>query len=166
MRTLAPIFNTDRMVQEYTEQTYLPCNALTTRLTTPTLEKGLEYAAWRARLNEAWGNVKVEKVETSETILQVGADLEVTAQVQLGNLKPEDVMVQLYYGELTPRGEIGGSGTATNMQLVSANGSAGSYNFKADVHYMTSGERGLSVRILPHHESLPTPFQPGIIRWA
>ena len=166
IRTLAPVFNTDRMVQEYTEQTYIPCNELTTRLTTPTLAKGLEYAAWRARLNEAWGGVKVEKVETSETTLKVGADLNVTAQVQLGNLKPEDVLVQLYYGELTPRGEIGGSGTAMNMQLVGANGSEGSYDFKADIHYPTSGERGLSVRILPHHESLPSPFQPGIIRWA
>lgn len=166
MRTLSAFFNTDRMVQEYTEQTYIPCEELTNRLTTPTLEKGLSYAAWRARLNEAWGSVRVEKVETSDTTLTVGADLEVTAQVQLGSLKPEDVLVQLYYGKLTPRGEIDTDGTSMNMSLVGANGGEGSYTFKADLEYATSGDRGMSVRILPHHESLPTPFQPGIIRWA
>ncbi|MEP7291720.1 MAG: alpha-glucan family phosphorylase [Chloroflexota bacterium] len=166
MRALAPFFNTNRMVQEYTEQTYMPCNELATRLTTPTLDKGLEYAAWRGRLNDAWGKVRVDKVEASETTLKVGNDLEVTAQVQLGPLKPEDVQVQLYYGQLNPRGEIGDNATAVTMQLVRANGSEGGYTFNAQVHYMTSGERGLSVRILPNHESLPTPFQPGMIRWA
>ena len=52
------------------------------------------------------------------------------------------------------------------MQLVGANGDGGSYTFHAQLNYDTSGERGISVRVLPHHESLPTPFQPGIIRWA
>jgi hypothetical protein len=32
--------------------------------------------------------------------------------------------------------------------------------------YYTSGERGISVRVVPHHELLPSPFQPGLIAWA
>lgn len=166
MRKLAPFFTTARMVQEYTDEAYIPFYKLEASLTTPTLERGLEYAAWRARLDHAWAQVKVEKVDVSENLLKVGADLLVTASVQLGPLQPTDVQVQLYYGQLTPRGEIGSPATALNMELVGANGSSGSYTFKANVHYDTSGERGLSVRILPNNESLPTPFQPGMIRWA
>ncbi len=166
IRTLAPVFNTDRMVQEYTEQTYIPCNTLATRLTTPTLEKGLEYAAWRGKLAEAWRSVAIQDVDVApQETVKVGADLQVTAVVQLGQLKPSDVQVQLYFGQLTPRGEIN-IGSAVMMELVGANGSDGSYTFQTHIRYDTSGERGLSVRILPHHESLPTPFQPGIIRWA
>ena len=165
IRTLAPVFNTDRMVQEYTEQTYVPCNELSTRLTIPTLQKGLEYAAWRGKLNEAWRSVAVQKVEVPQETLKVGNDMEVKAIVYLGQLKPDDVQVQLYYGPLTTRGDIN-SGSAVNMELIGTNGADGSYIFHAQVNYDTSGERGISVRVLPHHESLPTPFQPGIIRWA
>jgi len=165
IRTLAPVFNTDRMVQEYTEQTYMPCDELQTRLTTPTLEKGLQYAAWRGKLNEAWNSVAVQKVEVPQETLKVGADMDVKAIVRLGQLKPDDVTVQLYFGQLTTRGDIG-SGSAVNMELIGPNGAEGTYTFHANINYDTSGERGISVRVLPHHESLPTPFQPGIIRWA
>ena len=165
IRTLAPVFNTDRMVQEYTNQTYLPCLDLTTRLTTPTLEKGLQFAAWRANLAGAWNNVSVQKVIVPQETLKVGKDMDVKAIVRLGQLKPNDVHVQLYYGPLSTRGDIN-SGSVVNMELIGPDGTEGSYIFHAQVTYDTSGERGISVRVLPHHESLPTEFQPGIIRWA
>jgi starch phosphorylase len=166
IRTLAPAFNTDRMVQEYTEQMYIPCHKLVTGLTMPTLDSGLQYAAWRAKLNEAWRSISIQRVDIPQETLKVGDNMEVKAIVQLGQLKPDDVQVQLYYGLLTQRGEIGIGGSAVNMQLVGANGSDGSYTFRANINYDTSGERGISVRVLPHHPSLPTAFLPGMIRWA
>ncbi|MFN8449429.1 MAG: alpha-glucan family phosphorylase [Anaerolineae bacterium] len=165
IRALAPRFSTDRMVQEYTTQTYIPCLDLTTGLTTPTLENGLKYAAWRGKLNEVWRNVYVEKVVIPQDTLKVGTNLDVKATIHLGQLTPDDVQVQLYYGPLTPRGEING-GSAVNMQLHGKDGDDGKYTFQAKINYDTSGERGISVRVLPHHKSLPTPFVPGIIRWA
>jgi hypothetical protein len=30
----------------------------------------------------------------------------------------------------------------------------------------TSGEHGLTVRVVPHHPDLVTPFIPGLITWA
>ena len=166
MRELAPFFNTDRMVQQYTDEMYIPCFKLASKLTTPTLEKGLEFAAWRSKINEAWRNVNVNKVEVSDETLKVGSNLEVKAIVQLGPLKPEDVQVQLYYGQLNTRGDISSGGAAVNMQLVGANGGDGSYLFKTEITYDTSGERGISVRVLPNNPSLPSPFVPGMIRWA
>jgi starch phosphorylase len=165
IRKLAPLFNTDRMVQEYAEQTYIPCDTLVTGLTVPTLDKGLQYAAWRGKLAEAWQGVSVQDVQVSESTLNVGANLKVKAVVRLGQLTPSDVHVQLYYGPLTPRGDIH-DGSAVAMELVGENGSEGSYTFETHVSYDTSGERGLSVRVLPYHPSLPTSFLPGIIRWA
>ena len=44
--------------------------------------------------------------------------------------------------------------------------SNGAYTFKTSIVYHTSGERGLSGRVLPHNEDLPTPIQPGLIVWA
>jgi starch phosphorylase len=73
--------------------------------------------------------------------------------------------VQLYSGQLNTRGDIGLVGEAMDMQPDGDNGK-GEYRFKARVTYNTSGERGLSVRVLPHHEYLRTPFLRGLITWA
>ncbi len=166
MRELAPFFCTDRMVQEYTDLMYVPCYRLASSLTTPTPEKGLAYAAWRSKIGEAWRNVSVQKVEVPESQLKVGADLTVKATVHLGQLTPNDVQVQLFYGQLTTRGDIGAGGEAITMALVGTGGDDGSFQFETQIRYDTSGERGLSVRVLPKNDSLPTPFQPGMIRWA
>ncbi|MCA9905747.1 MAG: alpha-glucan phosphorylase, partial [Anaerolineae bacterium] len=93
----------------------------------------------------------------------VGGKVEVTAAIQLGSLKPEDVSVQVYYGTLTPRGEIE-QGLVADMQPINGNGE-NSYTFAAQIEYESSGERGISVRVLPKHPYLPTPFLSGIIRW-
>ena len=164
IRKLGPFFTTHRMVQQYTDLYHMPNFKRTLPLTTPDLKKGLEYAAWRSTLEQNWGQVQVRNVQVAKREVQVGNALEVTAAVQLGAIKPSDVRVQVYYGRLNPRGEIDG-GEVVEMKPVNG-GSDGSYTYAAQFPFTTSGDRGISVRVLPHHDSLPTPFQPGIIRWA
>jgi len=166
LKTLAPYFNTHRMVQEYTDQMYMPCYDRARSLTGENIEDGLEFAAWRNRLYEAWKGVYVRDVRASEKTLRVGTELGVTALVTLGQLKPEDVQVELYYGQLGPRGDISNDGQAVLMELTSPEPVDGAYTFSTRVSYSNSGQRGLSVRVLPRHESLPSPFQLRIVRWA
>ena len=73
--------------------------------------------------------------------------------------------VQLYYGPLTTRGDIGTVGEAIDMHPGDMNGK-GEYTFTTSLAYNTSGERGLSVRVLPYHRYLHTSFLPGLITWA
>lgn len=160
---LGPVFTTHRMVQEYTEQFYMPNFERVLSLTTPDMKKGLDYASWRANLDKAWGQVRVRDVQVDRRQVKVGGKVEVTAAIQLGSLKPEDVSVQVYYGTLTPRGEIE-QGLVADMKPINGNGE-NSYTFAAQIEYESSGERGISVRVLPKHPYLPTPFLSGIIRW-
>jgi starch phosphorylase len=161
---LGPFFTTHRMVQQYADLYYMPNYKRAQALTTPDLKKGLEYAAWRSTLEQNWGQVQVRNVLVAQREVKVGKDLEVTAAVHLGVIKPADVRVQVFYGRLNTRGEIE-SGEAVEMKPV--NGSSdGAYTYSAQVPFTSSGDRGISVRVLPHHDSLPTPFVPGIIRWA
>jgi starch phosphorylase len=163
IRKLGPFFTTHRMVQQYTDMYYMPNFARMVDLTTPDLKKGLEYAAWRMQLEQLWSQVQVRQVQLANAEVQVGKKVEVTATVHLGQLKPEDVRVQVYYGVLNTRGEID-AGEAADMKPM--NGGDGVYTFATQLAYSNSGERGISVRVLPHHPSLPTSFQSGIIRWA
>jgi starch phosphorylase len=165
MRTLGPMFTTHRMVQEYTRQLYMPNFERITAMTQPNLDSGLAFAAWRNHLEQLWKQVKITDVHVSETEIAVGAKIEVQAAVQLGQLTPEDVRVQLYGGQLDTFGNIGRNGEVIDMEPVGSN-SDGHYEFAARLTYNTSGDRGLSVRVLPHHPFLPTSFLPGLITWA
>jgi starch phosphorylase len=87
----------------------------------------------------------------------------VRAHVALGQLQPGDVSVQVYYGSLNTSGEII-NGTALDMKHATT--SKGEHIYTAKLRYTDSGQRGISVRVVPKHEYLPTPFLPNLITWA
>jgi starch phosphorylase len=166
MRMLAPLFNTRRMVQQYAEQYYMPNFKTVQKMTEKNLEEGLEFAAWRTKLQNAWPQVRIRNVEIPQKQIKVGAEIDVTASVELGQLTPRDVRVQLYYGKLSTDGYISEEAEAVDMTAAKGVDSNGVCRFTTKVIYDTSGERGLSVRVLPYHPYLHTSFLPGLIIWA
>jgi starch phosphorylase len=165
IEVLAPVFNTHRMVQEYTERLYMPVYQREVEMTSGDLEKALAYSAWRTNLERVWKDVQIRQVRISESHILVGKEFEVEAVVHLGQLEPHDVRVQVYYGQLNTHHDTIISGEAVDMETVHANGD-GTYKFTTCIVYNTSGERGLSVRVLPKHPYLPSMIQPGLIAWA
>lgn len=164
IRKLAPFFNTHRMVSEYTERYYMPAHQRYLRLAAPDITRGKNLANWKKKVYAQWGNVQVLEVKTESAELKVGSEQEVTAKVRLGALTPDDVIVQAYYGDLDTHGMLI-NGSAVAMQ-PNGGGSGGVYTFSTKVAYRTTGNHGVSVRVLPNHEDLPTPFMRGLIRWA
>ncbi len=166
IRTLAPFFNTHRMVEEYTNDYYIPAYKRAMELTANNMKKALAYSKWARRVKDEWNSVRIKSVTPSTHQVEVGVEFLVEAVIQLGQLTPDDVRVQLYSGPLTTLREIGGEGgEATDMSRVEAKGD-GRYKFSARYIYHSSGERGLSVRVLPRHELLSNQFQLRLITWA
>ncbi len=160
---LAPFFNTRRMVMEYARKYYLPEFARAHDMTHPNLSKGLAFAAWRSGIEQAWKLIRVQKVDMPTGEIKVGEEIEVRATVALGQLKPADVSVQLYYGPLDTGGEIV-DGIAIDM--THAGSHKGEHVYTATLRYEDSGQRGVSVRVVPRHEYLPKPILPNLITWA
>src|SRR5207237_2238418 len=80
MATCCPVFNTNRMVQEYVEKCYAPSAGRFARLAGEDLRRAAELSQWRRRLQRDWNQVRVEAVEAqgSDT-MTVGAELHVQA---------------------------------------------------------------------------------------
>jgi len=165
MRKLGAAFNTNRMVGDYLQRFYLRSCEGFERLTAEDARRVRDLAAWRARLLEGWGEVRIESVESNaDDKLAVGSKLAVTARVRLGRLTPDDVRVELYHGALgSQNGIVGGSGTS---MAVSGRAADGVYIYSGDVTCTQSGRRAFGVRVLPNHPDLVHPFFPGLIRWA
>src|SRR5205823_5623413 len=83
--TLAPVFNTNRMVQEYMDSCYWPANARFSRLAADGLRKAAELAKWRQGLMRGWPQIKVQSVEScGGDSVHVGSEVKVKAKVALG----------------------------------------------------------------------------------
>ena len=164
--TLVPVFNTNRMVEEYLTRCYLPAHAREAKLTAAQLEPAKQLAEWRRRMGGAWNEIRIESVEapTGQT-LWVGKDFPVKVKVALGAIKPEEVDVQLYYGHVDNRGEIDKPMTASLAPTGSADANR-SVLFTGTVPCEASGHFGFSVRVLPKHANLPHALEPGLVTWG
>jgi starch phosphorylase len=163
--TLSPVFNTNRMVQEYTEKSYAPCAQRCQHLSEKNLQPARDLAQWRQQVRNGWTGVRIESVQAKGADnLQVGGQMQVTARVNLGNLKPQDVDVQLFHGVVDNMGQIP-QPTAISM---SHNGDqvGTSWTFHGTIPCRTSGQHGFAVRILPRHPDLSNPFETGLLTWG
>jgi len=164
MQRLSPSFNTHRMLREYTEKYYVPAHDRFLRLTEGDLTNGRDYLHWWQRINSNWNRVAIKRVEVPDDELKVSEDVTVRAWVDLGNLTPGDVSVQLYTGRLDTQGFIQ-NGQSVEMEVVDRR-EDGTYEYAVTTRYTESGARGISVRVVPHHEYLNGVFQTGMVHWA
>jgi starch phosphorylase len=166
MSTCCPIFNTSRMVQEYTDKCYWPASKRFEHLSAENLKRAAALAQWRRNLQRGWGAVRVDGVEAAGADpMHVGSELKVQARVQLGGLSPEDVEVQLFHGLVDSFGEIPQPRSVTMSHNGAPSGS-GSWIFSGTIPCRTSGQHGYAVRVLPKHKDLSNLFEPGLVCWG
>ncbi|HEX3047975.1 MAG TPA: alpha-glucan family phosphorylase, partial [Bacillota bacterium] len=108
LQAYAPVFNTHRMVEEYSQKYYLPAAASFERLQSDGQEQLKELMAWKRRVQANWNQVKILKTDDDSqgNKLAVGEELLLQASVNLGNLEPSDVRVEAYYGFIDNEGVI------------------------------------------------------------
>ncbi len=168
MAQLAPVFNTNRMVREYAESFYAPAAKRWGELAADGMAKAKDLAAWRRRIREQFNNVRVESVTDSmgsdTSPAHIGTNIHVDAVLDLGQLQPNDVLLELYVGPIDDDGQLS-KGQAIPMELV---GPAGEKKFKyaVDLPCSQSGMTGYTVRVMPRHEKIVNPRDLGMIRWA
>jgi starch phosphorylase len=164
--TIVPVFNTNRMVQQYVEICYWPSAERYLRLTADDQRRAAELAGWRRRLRQNWSQVRIEGVEAQGNMdsLRVGADLNVNARVNLGTLTPADVQVQLVHGVLDSFGQIARPQAAPMQTNGQPHGPT--WDYSGSIECSASGQYGFAVRVLPQNADLGNPFEPGLVTWG
>ena len=164
MRTVCPMFNTNRMVHDYHEKLYRPAADLSRRLSAEDYARARALAAWKARLRSQWESIRIVQASSERDTLEAGAELAVLADVHLGALAPEEVSVQIYYGSMGAGGEIA-VGEIAEMAVLENKGD-GTYLFSGTIPCTRSGLYGYAVRVLPRHEDLGNPLLMNLIAWT
>jgi len=165
MRTVNAEFNTNRMVEEYTERFYIPCLENATRLGDGGYAKARELADWRQRMATAWSDLAITAVEAPPRKAHpMGTSLPVQAEIKLGNIPVDEVLVEVYHGLLNANDEI--IGGETTMLFPGEVNAEGTTTFSGEIPCRRAGQRGFTVRAVPRKNGYPLDrFETGLITW-
>jgi starch phosphorylase len=172
LRSLAPKVMASRMVRDYLNEMYEPIAAQSDALAEDHHSRSRELAAWKKRVTAAWPEVKVEVDPEPEVgLCFLGAEREVSAEVYLGSLTPDDVAVELLHGPVAAGDEI----TETEVVRMEradagsaseAGAGAGPVSYRGQFSCDRAGRHGYAVRVVPAHPDLVVPVEMGCVAWA
>jgi starch phosphorylase len=166
LATLSPELSADRMVRQYVEGLYLPAAAAERVISGSSFQPARDLAAWTARVVAAWPGVHVSHVESGgvDATPQLGEQLHVRAYVELGDLAPDDVKVELVYGHAREGDKLT---DIRRVRLDLESHDLGSpATFHGTVTLDRSGSFGYTVRVVPNHPLLATPAELGLLASA
>ena len=152
------------MVKKYETRFYLPAAECFARLTAENAKEAIILSAQYNRLRLLWGKIKIEHpVRKAEGPFWVGERFEVTVIVNLGELNPDEVKMELYYGPLKSVDSIADS-HSQEMTVKEIHGN-GEYLYSCTIACSNSGRYGFTVRAIPSGDDRLR-FAPGLITWA
>lgn len=142
-------FSSTRMVEDYNRKFYLPATAAYAKLSENNAEKARGLVAQKVRLvaNFDGGKLWIDHPQVKGNLddMHVGDSFLVSTRVYLGDLAPEEVEVDAYYGTVNAHNEII-QGETTPMEMEEKL-SDGTCRYSCKVQCKFAGRFGLTARI-------------------
>jgi starch phosphorylase len=162
---LCHVYNSHRMVREYTENYYLVSHARHTLLAADESGHARELAAWKERVRACWSHVRIESVDTSGSRqISVGGGVVARVCVRLGPLSPDEVAVELYAGRLDAHENIT---DAVSVRMRETGREGDLHIFETSYGPCSeSGLHGYTVRVSALHSNAIPVIVPGCMTWA
>ncbi len=156
MAVLAPQFSANRMVREYTERLYLPAAAAIRRRQADGAARVAELREWENRLERDWHEIRFGNVGAAER----DGHWCFTAQVYLGDIRPDDVAVELY-------ADAAGEHPAQRVPLTHAGALPGAVHGAVYQATLPASRpaRDFTARVVPAHSEAIVPTECPRIAW-
>ena len=170
MRLVAERFSARRMVEEYRDWAYVPSARSWFLLRERDFAAARDAVGRKRRLRRGWKQIQVLGVELPETgTLELGERLEAVVDLDLGDLTPEDVRVELVVGRPSRNGQLE---DASVVALAADNGSpagargAAQRRFRAEARLEHAGRWACGVRLRPNEGDEPSPALADLVLWV
>ncbi|MFC1883857.1 alpha-glucan family phosphorylase [Thermodesulfobacteriota bacterium] len=165
LHKLCPMFNTHRMVMEYWTRFYLPSAERRLQLMENNWEGLRSLASWREKIMYNWSELKIADIRMANIDeVKIGESYNVEADVSLGGLSTEDILVEAYYGRLDPLNDFKDSFTSVMAPEREPKGNVVKY--RCEISFKEVGHFGLNIRITPNHPSPESRYAMGLMIWG
>lgn len=153
-----------RMISEYRDRFYAPAAENYNHLVSDNFSKAHHLSSQLGRLKTLWHQIRIESsARDRRGPYHVGDSMEVTARIHLGELKPDEIEVELFFGVFKDLDKLV-AGHGEPMQ-VAEKLEDNTYLYHCALNCEVSGRFGFSVRVVPHGDPWMK-FTPGLISWA
>lgn len=163
IETLGPRVLAERMVREYALDFYIPLASRASRMAADDFKGARELAAWRSHLRRAWHGITVRQVDGDNGVAEIGQQRSLEVVVDLGDLSPSDVSVELLHGTVNADGVL----EQPRSLPMDLDGPADhGTRYRGEFRVEDAGEYGLAVRVVPSHPDLVNWADTGLVTWA
>ena len=153
-----------RMVSNYEKRYYNPAAERWDLLLANNADEAKKMAAQIERLRTHWNKIRISPpVRQAQDPYRVGDCFQVTAEVNLAELTPDEVDIELYYGNLKSLDELSASHVAP-MAVLEDSGN-GNYHYGCTLKCERSGRFGFTARVSPRGDKR-IKFTPRLLTWA
>ncbi len=160
LATLGPKVLATRMVMDYATKLYAPAAAAAARVAADDFAGARQLSAWRDEVLQAWPQVQVQHVDSLvDGDPELGGTLRLRAEVELGGLSADDVLVEAAFGTVNSEDNLSDIETVS-LSLASKFGEGA--RFEGDVPLERAGAFGYTVRVLPNNVLLASPAELGV----
>ena len=157
-------YSTARMLVDYTEGLYLPlCDQYNKNFTD--LNKVMDFYKWKKACKERWNEIEISQEDNIDNVkLNAGDTISVSCYVKLPNFNPDNVSVQVYYGQILENGTVNNI-SVTEMKRVDSKEESDKIKYETDIKLTTGGNFGYTFRVMPKHEMLMDSANMNLIKW-
>ena len=146
MRTCAPAFSMSRMVKEYTTRFYVPEIQQGEDIQQQHYGQSRVLATWKESVRKAWPGLELYVDGRRDGQLSLGEAIAVRAWVKSTQLTPEDLTVELVYGQTHEEQVVSQQILLMNYVRQEQDGS---YRYELRLQPDDSGSFAYGVRVLP-----------------
>jgi phosphorylase/glycogen(starch) synthase len=166
METLAPRFNSERMVGEYHSRMYLPTAERGHLVASNGYKIAKELADWKRKIPSRFSSLRLLDISLKGTLgdsILLNKPFTVVVRIDPGKLDPEELLVELLVGKSDGRDFV----TSPDVvSLTATRDSKGTLSFSAEHVVRENGQYAYGVRVMPWNKNLDWKQEAGLVLWG
>ncbi|MCR4666564.1 MAG: alpha-glucan family phosphorylase [Desulfovibrio sp.] len=169
MKSLTPMYNSSRMLGDYLREGYLPAAERRDKLAENDWELLRDVTAWEQNLPARFTSINLEKIEISGAdgyTMICGEPISVNLHLHLGNMRADEVEVQLVIGLVHGNGNFIRKPTVIPLKARPADHGSDGMDYSITYTPAVNGHYSYGIRVVPVHPALSTPLETGLVLWA
>ncbi len=169
LKSLTAMYSSNRMLNDYIRQAYLPGAKRRDMLAENDWALCRDLAAWQQDLPARFGTMKMEEILISGAdgnTMTCGEPVNIRLHMHLGQMKPEEILVQLVIGRAYPNGNFRSKPEVLRFEHRMADHGDNCMNYSATYIPTHNGLYRYGIRATPVHKGLGSPLETGLVLWG
>ncbi len=164
---IAPKFTTKRMISEYVSKYYAPMYNRSMEICSGNFSAVRELCGWKKKVISNWNNIKVIDMtlhDSAHKPLLMGEDFQAEIVLSLGNLKPEELGVEVLF--IQKKSQDSPKEIIFKQELSVRNAGRSKATYETTFPVTQSGVFEYGFRIFPKHPLLPNKMDFNLVKWV